>query len=289
MPLEDTPEVTSDTPEPQMNYERWWALDVAHRRYWVRAWNDEEALEIFRQWQHNPENPNVQGRVELALPGGLDDPLPPPRSAKTAEFSGYTNHDTMEVGFALEGSYGYELKDAFDKFMEGNPDLEQFKEWVIQYVIGPYNREREQEAHEWNSIPEYDRLDYGWEDLKERSPQAADIVQGINDIFGEPSADVRDIDLNETQINPWNVNFEELYQGALADIAENENYRQVQQQVQDAGLIYTLAGAPFEVQRRADELMKQTLGDSPPRYWRSSDEWEYALKQAWKEYHDLAG
>lgn len=64
-------------PHDAMRYERWIAVDmVGCPRMWVRAWSDDEALDIFTDWASG-KIPADDERVRFNLPGGLDDPLTP--------------------------------------------------------------------------------------------------------------------------------------------------------------------------------------------------------------------
>jgi hypothetical protein len=70
---------------------------------------------------------------------------------------------------------------------------------MIRDVIGPANKEAIKDAQEWNDIPMHDRLDYHYEDLKEKNPQAADFVDAMG--FGADVSDVEPLTMDINLIN----------------------------------------------------------------------------------------
>lgn len=128
---------------------------------------------------------------------------------KQSEYNGYTNWETWNVGLIYDNDY--DTYQEVNRLVEGGASLEEFTQWCLENVIGPYNAERIAEAKEWNEIPQDERLDYNYEDLKDRNPQAADLVNGLG--FGPDTSD------DEPElIDPNQVNWKELYDHKRNDL-----------------------------------------------------------------------
>lgn len=120
---------------------------------------------------------------------------------KNADYNGWSNWDTWNTLLLAENEY--ESYQRIHSFVEKN-DFEGLKKFLIEDIIGPTNAEAIEDAQEWNDIPEEERIDYHFEDLKERNPKAAELVDALG--FG---ADVSDY--QPDLIDAGLVNFDEIW------------------------------------------------------------------------------
>jgi hypothetical protein len=188
-----------------------WTSAVAETRQFAMMARDERGIWYPVTWADDWASLHIMAK-NLSKKDGRDYKVVEnkgQRWGKTAEYNGWTNWETWNVGLMYDNDY--DTYQAINSLVENGATLQQFTDWVIENVIGPYNAERIADAKEWNSIPEDERMDYHFEDLKERSPQAADIVESLG--FG---ADVSDDDPNI--IDPNMVNWQELYDHKRNDL-----------------------------------------------------------------------
>jgi len=140
----------------------------------------------------------------------------------TEDYQGWTNWETWNTKLMMDNERGLydESRKIVERFRtrpaQGVTSLEN---WAIQMIIGPENARAIQDAQEWNDIPQEERLDYHYEDLKERNEQAADIVNSLG--FG-PNTE----DSEPSIIDPNKVNWYEIFESILQDIEEEERYEQ---------------------------------------------------------------
>lgn len=130
---------------------------------------------------------------------------------KTSDYNGWTNWDTWNTVLIAENEY--ESYKRAHSFAEKN-DFDGLKQFLIEDVIGPTNAEVIKSAQEWNDIPEEERIDYAFEDLKERSPKAAELVDALG--FGANVSDV-----NPDIIDVGLVNFEEIWDHLRSQYVED--------------------------------------------------------------------
>jgi hypothetical protein len=168
---------------------------------------------------------------------------------RTADYQGRTNWDTWNTELMIDNEQ--RLLDRVHKMIESGKwtTPEQLRDWALTNVVGPYNKERIQEAQEWNEIPKHDRLDHHYEDLKEKSPEAADLVNGLG--FG-PNVEDDEPDL----IDPELVNWLEIFQGYQSELGANQEYEREQQRLQNTGLSWTTPGHDDAIQQMRDAMYR---------------------------------
>lgn len=180
-----------------------------------QRWRPQKPLPIEDLWRsliesQNSEEPDywrLKNRPKI-------EEIPDYREAsqKTAEYNGWANWETWNT--ALMADNDEESQNTLYQLVQRYQDPARLEQWLIENVIGPYNQARIKDAQEWNDIPQDERIDYNFEDLKERNPQAADIVDQLG--FG---ADVSDSD--PMLIDPRLVDFNEIYQSVYDDLVED--------------------------------------------------------------------
>jgi len=140
-----------------------------------------------------------------------------PGLSKLADFEGWTNWESWNL-YQMWMS-DHETHDAVMNLVQRGGTEQELKDWLTQKIIAPYNREQIASAKEWNSMPPEERLDWNYEQLKDQSPGAADIVNQMG--FGPDVSDSMP-DL----IDPEMVNWNEVYQNIELQIEENRRYEQ---------------------------------------------------------------
>lgn len=161
-------------------------------------------------------------------------------------FQGYSNWDTWNTKLHLDNEQKH--YDAMNRIVGGGGTPEQVRDYALRHVVGPVNKQAIADAHEWNSIPEHDRLDHSYEDLKDKNPQAADLVNGLG--FGPDVSDSQP-DL----IDPELVNWQEIHNSHKN--AMDEEARYIQQQ----------AGQPAPVQPPAPHPDQGQSDLTLPDHW----------------------
>ncbi|WP_028058287.1 hypothetical protein [Candidatus Solirubrobacter pratensis] len=135
------------------------------------------------------------------------------------------------------------------KLFERGMTLEQFESWCIRNIIGPLNKQQIADAREWNEIPEDQRVDHLYEDLKNKSQEAADFVDSLG--MGK---DVGDTEPN--LIDPDKVNWQELWDGLYNEINENSEYEREMARIKGMGLGWGTNGADDDTNRLRDALYR---------------------------------
>lgn len=197
--------------------------------------------------QRHPEvNWTWMDRQQKGLPGVMGAILSPatekydvtdlPRhlgGTRVADYQGWTNWETWNTALMMDNDY--DLYQESRKLFERGLTVEQLRDWLIQKVIGPHNRDAIEDAKEWNSIPPEERLDYNFEDLKERSPQAADIVDQLG--FGP---DVSDSE--PTLIDPELVNWQEIWNNLYSEVEDQIHSDQMAEKAKANGIEWYTPG-----------------------------------------------
>lgn len=130
-------------------------------------------------------------------------------------YNGWTNWDTWHTKLMMDNEQ--HLYEEQQRMAEEGWTPEQIRDWAIHHVIGPHNAQQLQDAQEWNAIPHEERRDPHFEELKNKSPQAADIVDSLG--FGP--------DVEDTQahlMDPELVNWNEIHHNIMSDHEENQRY-----------------------------------------------------------------
>jgi GNAT superfamily N-acetyltransferase len=130
--------------------------------------------------------------------------------AKLADYNGWTNWETWNTSLMMDNDY--DLYKRWVKMVENGTisNAQELEAWVVPNVLGPYNAQQIEDAREWNDIPEEERIDYRYEELREKSEQAADLVDAFG--FGK---DVSDVD--PQIVDPAMVNWQEIWSHIVHD------------------------------------------------------------------------
>lgn len=123
------------------------------------------------------------------------------------------------------------------------------QEWAVRNIISPHNRDAIKDAQEWNDIPKEERIDPHYEDLKNKSPQAADLVDSLG--FG-PNVE----DTEPTLIREDLVNWDELVQGIKDEFNENQEYEDNENRLHGMGLSWTTPGHNDDIQQARDAFYR---------------------------------
>lgn len=150
---------------------------------------------------------------------------------RMADYQGWSNWDTWHTALMMDNeqeTYN-ESRALAEKYRNNEKNgIRSLENWAIQKIIGPYNAQQIEDAKEWNSIPEPERIDYNYENFKEKHPDAG----GIADLMGGP-----DVGDTEPQIiNPSLVNWDEIFGHLKDEINENEDYDKDIREKEDMGL-----------------------------------------------------
>lgn len=180
---------------------------------------------------------------------------------KMADYQGWTNWHTWHVALMMDNEQRtYNHVRNLMKLKRGPEDLQ---DYLLRKVIGPYNAQQIKDAQEWNSIPEEERLDPHWEELKEKNEQAADIVDALG--FGE---DVSDTEPN--LIDPELVNWQEIYDHLREEMDENDNYER-EEAANKEKYNYFITGHDANRNAMYDAWLTHHVGEptpDPERPWR---------------------
>jgi hypothetical protein len=141
-----------------------------------------------------------------------------------ADYQGWTNWETWNVYVALDNEQ--ESHNAMRKLVAdgGTPqDLEQFS---VETYIGPHNKQAIEEAYDYNSVPQEERMDYGYQELLDKMgvediSEASESEQALHNLFGL-GPDIEDIE--PMLVDPNMVNWQELHTRIAQDVWENEAY-----------------------------------------------------------------
>ena len=180
---------------PEMLRQAQWDLGTYHQL----------AVDTFQGVREDWKNPNYQWMLQ-----------------QTADYQGMTNWETWNTKLMLDNEREtYDASRELVKKFQGRPEdgVRSLENWIIQVIIAPYNKQQIEDAQEWNDIPEHDRLDYNYENLKEKNEQAADLVNQFG--FGPDVSDT------EPQIiDPNLVNWHEIFQSIEEENEENRRYEE---------------------------------------------------------------
>jgi hypothetical protein len=135
---------------------------------------------------------------------------------KTADVEGYSNWETFNTAVMMANEqatreYSLELVK-----QGGTP--QDLANWALVTIVGPYNQEAIADAQEWNEIP-YEERPTGKENMDE---DLTDLTNRFDEIFG--FEDNR-ADAVATTIDESLINWQEIYDGLLSDVKEDEEYR----------------------------------------------------------------
>jgi ribosomal protein S18 acetylase RimI-like enzyme/RNA polymerase subunit RPABC4/transcription elongation factor Spt4 len=131
-----------------------------------------------------------------------------------SDYNGWTNWDTWNTALIINNEPGtYEESHRIVGEYEYDPERAamELRDWAIEEIIGPYNARAIRDAQGWNEIPDEERIDYDFEDLQSRSPQAADLLENLG--LGPDVSDVQPM-----LIDPELVNWNEIVEGIIEDL-----------------------------------------------------------------------
>lgn len=131
----------------------------------------------------------------------------------TADYNGWTNWETWNTALMM-GNEEWSYNEARN-IVSMSTNSMRLRDWAIENIIGPMNARAIKDAQEWNDIPEWDRLDPHYEDLKERNPDAADLVNNLG--FGPDTSDYQ-----PQLIDPELVNWDEIFESYEEDLREEQ-------------------------------------------------------------------
>lgn len=141
----------------------------------------------------------------------------------TADYQGWSNWDTWHTKLMMDNDQDLynksrEIVDhGLDSGWSDEEIIKRLQEWATRKIIAPHNRDAIKDAQEWNDIPQEERIDPHYEDLKNKNPQAADLVDSLG--FG---ANVEDTE--PTLMRDDLINWEEILQSFKSEREENEEY-----------------------------------------------------------------
>lgn len=167
------------------------------------------------------------------------------REVTAEESQGYTNWQTRYVSELMDNN-DERVARYVRKLVGGGGTPEQLRDYLIKKVVGPHNQQQIADAQAWNEIPEHDRLDYNYEDFKDKvGPEVAEQ-------WGSPDVG----DYTPDTIDPELVNWWEIHQDLLDELNENDTYEREQARLKDTGLTFATPGQSDETNYMVDAWMK---------------------------------
>lgn len=166
----------------------------------------------------------------------------------TADYEGYPNWDTWNTKLILDNDeHLHKMQNQMAR--EGwSPD--QIRDWTIENVIGPYNKEAIEDAQKWNVIPEHERVDPHFEQFINKNPSAQEAIEGLG--FGPDVSDVDPLVIDHEMVD---------WPGIHNDI--NKNYQE--------NLAYERGEDPIERDRKLKMEQQKNLDipgkDTFPSEW----------------------
>lgn len=168
------------------------------------------------------------------------------RMSKTADYQGKSNWDTWNTELMMDNE-----QELYNKAREiaANGTIEDLQLWAIQNIVGPHNKQAIEDAQEWNEIPEDERVDYHFEDLKSKSPDAADIVDSLG--FGPDVSDTE-----PTLIQEDLINWQEIWDSLQNELEANAEYEREDERLRNEGLTFHMPGHSDETNKMLDAWLK---------------------------------
>lgn len=163
---------------------------------------------------------------------------------KRSDYQGRTNWETWNTGLMIDNEQETNeraraiVEQGMEQGLDDNAIAAKLRDWAIPAIIGPNNQQSIESAKEWNSIPPEERLDYNYEDFKDKhgdDPNAMDLFHGL---VGGPDVS----DTEPTLIDPELVNWLEIVQSIKDEFEENAEFERREQQAQDAGIDWASNG-----------------------------------------------
>jgi tRNA nucleotidyltransferase (CCA-adding enzyme) len=139
------------------------------------------------------------------------------KSSKTGDYQGWTNWDTWHTALLIGNEQ--DLHNTSVEIVRQHLGVDALRDWAIRTVVGPHNKQSIEDAQEWNDIPPEERIDYSYEDLKNDSPDAADLANSWG--FGPDVSDTDPMIMDEMLIN-W----DEIYNHIKGDLEEEDRHEQ---------------------------------------------------------------
>ena len=174
-----------------------------------------------------------------------------PMDPSADNYNGWTNSDTYWTDVIIDNEQ--KTQEAARSLVEGGATVQQFADWGLQNVVGPYNKSLMDEAQKWTDEEEVaamkERDLEQWMDQAQKyhpnDPEARiNYVERMRSVtyglLGEPQA----TDMNAHIIQDSQINWQEIYDSIVNDIEENQRYeRQQQEQVAQQDTVENLGDA----------------------------------------------
>jgi hypothetical protein len=173
--------------------------------------------------------------------------LPEHWGGRTADYQGWTNWDTWHTKLMMDNDY--DLYQQQQQMAEHGWTPEQIRDWAVEHVLGPHNKQQIADAREWNEIPEEERTDPHYDEFVNKHPEAQDLIDGLT---GGP--DVSDTD--PMLMDPELVNWHEIHKHIMDDHNEELEYEREQQRLQNQGLTFAMPGHTDETNQMLDAWLK---------------------------------
>jgi predicted RNA-binding Zn-ribbon protein involved in translation (DUF1610 family) len=150
---------------------------------------------------------------------GNDDP--------SGGYQGYSNWDTWNTKLMMDNEQ--DLHNKYRELVQKGAGPDQIRDHALRDIIAPHNQTAIQDAQEWNEIPQEERVDPHFEELKEKSPGAADLVNtfGLGPNVEDDEPTLIDHDL---------VNWPEIHREIKDELDENQNYENEVERFKGQGL-----------------------------------------------------
>ncbi len=177
----------------------------------------------------------------------LDQVNPHTGATRVSEYGGYSNWHTWNTKLMMDSEH--ELYEESRQMAAKGYTPEQIRDWALQKIVGPHNQQAIEDSRKWNEIPQHERLDPHYEELKRKNPDAAKLVDSLG-----MGADVSDDE--PTLIDPELVNWHEIHQDLNNSVNEDKEYEQENQRLQGIGLDFAMPGHSDHVNQMLDAWMK---------------------------------
>jgi hypothetical protein len=146
-------------------------------------------------------------------------------SIHTSDYNGWTNWETWNTKLMIDNEREtyeqshYLIEAGMERGLSDQELAAKLQAWATEAILLPMNAQAIEDAQEWNDIPEDERIDYGYEDFKEKHPDHMDLYHGL---VGGPDIG----DYTPKLVDPELVNWYEIVQDIKNELEENRRYEQ---------------------------------------------------------------
>lgn len=217
----------------------------------VRGWH--ASAMPFYNWEEEGDFRDPQGRVGASRwhvtegDQSYNSQMGKESTWRESEYDGWSNWDTWSTKLMMDNE-----REHYDKARElaaQGATPEQIRDWALPSIIGPHNKDAIADAQGWNEIPQEERLDPHYEELKRKNPQAADLVDSLG-----MGADTSDSE--PTLIDPELVNWHEIHKTLGDELGEEQHFENEDQRLRGMGLDFAMPGHSDEINQMLDAWMK---------------------------------